>query len=67
MGKRLVADLTACPTLGTQVNPLLDNYEALAIDPRGPGRGTAIVNVLSDDNFGATQVTRVLRVAVRLP
>lgn len=72
VGKRLVADLTACPTLGattpgTQVNPLMDNYEALAIDPRGPGRGTAIVNVLSDDNFGATQVTRVLRVAVRLP
>ncbi|CAI7975926.1 hypothetical protein FRAHR75_200032 [Frankia sp. Hr75.2] len=23
--------------------------------------------MLSDDNFGATQVTRVLRVAVRLP
>ncbi|CAI7975927.1 hypothetical protein FRAHR75_200033 [Frankia sp. Hr75.2] len=40
VGKRLVADLTACPTLGvttpgTQVNPLMDNYEALAIDPRG--------------------------------
>ncbi|WP_041255098.1 hypothetical protein [Frankia sp. EAN1pec] len=42
VGKRLVADLTACPTLGAtnpgiQVNPLMDNYEALAIDPGGPG------------------------------
>ncbi|WP_083749390.1 esterase-like activity of phytase family protein [Frankia sp. CcI49] len=72
-GKQLVADLTACPTLGatnpgTQINPLMDNYEALAIDPRGRfGRGLTTVSVLSDDNFGATQVTRLLRVAVRLP
>lgn len=72
VGKRLVADLTACPTLGAtnpgiQINPLMDNYEALAIDPRGPARGRTVVTVLSDDNFGATQVTRLLRVAVRLP
>ncbi|MEX5633699.1 esterase-like activity of phytase family protein [Parafrankia sp. FMc2] len=72
VGKRLVADLTTCPTLhatnpGTQINPLMDNYEALAVDPRGPTRGRTVVTVLSDDNFGATQVTRLLRVAVRLP
>ncbi|MDT3443384.1 esterase-like activity of phytase family protein [Pseudofrankia sp. BMG5.37] len=72
VGKRLVADLTKCPTLGAtspepQINPLLDNYEALALDPAGIGRGTESAYVLSDDNFSATQVTRLLRLEVRLP
>jgi hypothetical protein len=56
--KRLVADLVKCPDLGAtakqpQTNPLMDNYEGLAV------RGDTI-HVISDDNFGATQITRVL-------
>jgi hypothetical protein len=41
-GKKLVAKLVGCPTLGapsreTQTNPLLDNYEGMAIALGGPG------------------------------
>jgi hypothetical protein len=60
-----------CPTLGatskeTQRNPLLDNYEGLAvIAPRG--RGPAALIFVSDDNFAATQTTRLLTVAALLP
>lgn len=72
--KTLVSDVTACPTLGAtakepQTNPLMDNYEGMAIRPlshrRGPG--TAEVLLVSDDNFSATQTTRVLRLAAQLP
>jgi uncharacterized protein len=69
--KTLVADLVKGPTLGataleTQTNPLLDNYEGMAITGIGPG-GTVGVSLISDDNFGALQRTRVLNLAVRLP
>jgi hypothetical protein len=63
--KQLVADLANCPPAGatnpgTQPNPLLDNYEALAYGERlRDGRRELLV--LSDDNFGAGQVTRLLR------
>ncbi|MEV0731821.1 esterase-like activity of phytase family protein [Polymorphospora sp. NPDC050346] len=69
--KRLVADLTACPTLGattpgSQVNPLMDNYEGMAaLAPLG--RGPAVVHLISDDNGSPTQVTRVLTLAATLP
>jgi uncharacterized protein len=71
MSKRLVADVTDCPTLGatspqTQTNPLMDNYEGMAVTPDG-GHGLAAVSMISDDNFSAGQVTRVLNLAVRLP
>jgi hypothetical protein len=75
--KRLVADLVRCPTLGasakeTQANPLLDNYEGMAITwaHRLGGRKGALlagVSLISDDNFSATQTTRILNLAARLP
>jgi hypothetical protein len=68
--KKLVANLVGCPTLGapsreTQANPLLDNYEGMAITLGGPG--LAGVSMISDDNFSATQFTRVLNLVVTLP
>jgi len=68
VAKRLVVDLGSCPPLGatnsgTQANPLLDNFEAIALGPRLRGKRTLLV--LSDDNFNPTQVTRI--VALRLP
>jgi hypothetical protein len=67
--KTLVADLVKCPTLGAkakefQTNPLMDNYEGMAIVA---GRIAETVHVISDDNFGATQTTRVLTLSARLP
>ncbi|GAB2467750.1 esterase-like activity of phytase family protein [Jatrophihabitans fulvus] len=69
--KTLLADVVRCPTLGAtakqpQTNPLLDNYEGMAITARGP-LGLTGVTLISDDNFGATQITRVLNLAVVLP
>ncbi len=70
--KRLLADLVTCPTLGapaleTQTNPLLDNFEGLAVTtPRLPG-GVRGLTLISDDNFSPTQTTRVLNLAARLP
>jgi hypothetical protein len=70
--KTLLADLVHCPTLGapsleTQANPLLDNFEGLAVTtPRLPG-GVRGLTLVSDDNFSATQTTRVLNLAARLP
>lgn len=63
--KRLVADVTACPTLGAtseepQTNPLMDNYEGMAVRGRR-------VTLISDDNFSDTQRTRVLRLRADLP
>jgi hypothetical protein len=68
--KRAVADLVACPSLGAparepQANPLLDNYEGMAVVPRRHGRYT--VELISDDNFNALQFTRVLTLSARLP
>jgi hypothetical protein len=68
-GKKLVANLVQCPTLGapsreTQANPLLDNYEGMTIVG---GPGLAAVSLISDDNFSATQFTRVLNLLVKLP
>src|SRR6478736_2586748 len=69
VSKKLVANLVACPTLGapsreTQANPLLDNYEGMTITG---GPGLAGVSLISDDNFSATQFTRVLNLLVKLP
>jgi hypothetical protein len=66
--KTLVADIVKCPTLGatakeTQANPLLDNYEGMAVVP---GRRADTIKLISDDNFGATQTTRVLTLTARL-
>ncbi len=82
MPKTLVADVTACPSLGatakeTQTNPLMDNFEGMTVAPvRGHHRGhrhhhgsgeLARVLLISDDNFGALQTTRVLDLAALLP
>ena len=67
--KKLVADLVKCPTLGApsreaQANPLLDNYEGMSVTPT---EGGDIITVISDDNFSATQFTRVLTLQSWLP
>ena len=77
LGKRLVADLVRCPTLGasskeTQVNPLMDNYEGMAVTwvhRLGHGRGPVLagVSLISDDNFSPAQTTRILNLVARLP
>jgi hypothetical protein len=75
VSKRLVADVTACPSLGapakeTQVNPLMDNFEGMAVRaarlPAGAGY-LASVTLISDDNFNALQTTRLLNLAAWLP
>ncbi len=71
VNKRLVANLVDCPTLGapakeTQTNPLLDNFEGMAI-AFGLGRGPTGISLISDDNFSLTQTTRVLNLAALLP
>lgn len=68
--KTLVLDLATLPSEGVthpsqQPNPILDNYEALALGPDLPD-GRKVVFVTSDDNGNATQVARVLVLAVRL-
>jgi hypothetical protein len=69
--KQLLADIVDCPTLGAtslqpQTNPLLDNYEGMAVtgELRLHGRRLVGLSLISDDNFGATQITRVLNLAV---
>jgi hypothetical protein len=69
--KTLLADLVDCPTLGapaleTQTNPLLDNFEGMAVTGRLP-RGEYGVSLISDDNNSAAQHTRILNLAVKLP
>ena len=71
LDKRLLADVVACPTLGAtsrqpQTNPLLDNYEGMAVTGQVARRGQRVVglSLISDDNFGAGQTTRVLNLAV---
>ena len=68
LGKQLLVDLVDCPPSGAtakqpQPNPLLDNVEGMAFDGRNG------LYLVSDDNNGATQTTRVyaLRVEVRPP
>ncbi|RPE78334.1 MULTISPECIES: esterase-like activity of phytase family protein [unclassified Frondihabitans] len=71
LSKTLVADLVKGPTLGataleSQANPLLDNFEGMALTGRGPG-GTIKISLISDDNFGPLQTTRVLNTLIKLP
>ncbi|MEV8125282.1 esterase-like activity of phytase family protein [Streptomyces sp. NPDC085944] len=66
--KRLLADLADCPTLGAtagqpQPNPLLDNFEGMAVTGRSGGRLEVLV--VSDDNQNDVQTTRFLRLRVR--
>lgn len=66
--KALVIDLATLPSEGlshpgTQPNPILDNYEALAIGPALED-GRLILFVTSDDNGSADQVARILVLAI---
>ncbi|WP_250005124.1 esterase-like activity of phytase family protein [Actinoplanes sp. M2I2] len=68
--KQPIADLANCPTLGAtspqpQLNPLLDNFEGLAVEPGHGARHR--LQLISDDNFSANQKTRILTVDARLP
>jgi len=69
--KELLVDLADCPpsgatSPGTQQNPLLDNFEALALGPRLPGGRRALI-LVSDNNFNpGQQVTRVVALGARL-
>lgn len=68
--KMLVSDVTKCPSLGakakeTQANPLMDNFEGLYVKP--VALGLAQLTLISDDNFSATQTTRVLNLLGTLP
>jgi hypothetical protein len=66
--KTLVADLSTLAASGVppakqpQANPILDNYEGLAVGPRlRDGRSTLIL--VSDDNGRSDQVARILVLA----
>ena len=68
--KKLLFDLVNCPPSGAvakqpQPNPLLDNVEGLALGGYLPG-GRRQLYLLSDDNNGATQITRFYSLAVQL-
>ncbi len=68
LAKTLVLDLATLPAGAAknpqqQPNPLLDNYEAMAIGPRLPD-GRLVVFVTSDDNAQALQVSRILVLAL---
>lgn len=70
--KTPLAELTNCPTLGataleTQTNPLLDNFEGMAVTDRLRGRHEYGLSLISDDNNSASQRTRILNLAVKLP
>lgn len=67
--KVLLSDLgklecATCTHPGKQDNPLLDNFEALALGPLLPD-GRRVIFVTSDDNSSSTQVARVVVLAVR--
>ena len=68
--KSLLFDLATCPESGarlapgaTQPNALLDNFEAMTLGPALSGGRRALV-LLSDDNSGANQTSRVVALAV---
>lgn len=68
VSKELMVDVVNCPSAGAttpqvQPNPLLDNYEAMALGPRLPGGRRALI-LVSDDNESLGQVTRVVALAV---
>ncbi|MEV5824387.1 esterase-like activity of phytase family protein [Spirillospora sp. NPDC052242] len=68
--KNLLVDLVDCPPSGAtakqpQPNPLLDNIEGMALG--GPAsHGRRVLYLVSDDNGGAAQITRVYALAVRV-
>ena len=67
--KELLVDVAGCPSAGAttpgtqEENPLLDNYESLALGPRLSGGQRALL-LQSDDNFNDAQVTRVVALGI---
>ncbi len=71
--KQLVVDLGALHAKGItthpddpQPNPILANYEALALGPVD-AQGRRLLFVIADDNARASQTPRVLTLGLRLP
>jgi hypothetical protein len=67
-----LADLVNCPSGGAtakqpQPNPLLDNVEGMTLTGRHLPGGRQELLLVSDDNSGATQITRLYDLSVRLP
>ncbi|MEU7422829.1 esterase-like activity of phytase family protein [Streptomyces sp. NPDC040750] len=70
VGKTLLADLAACPSLGAtarqpQPNPLLDNIEGMTVTGRDHA-GRLKVLLVSDDNQNPVQTTRFYYLRVRV-
>ncbi|MFC8712805.1 esterase-like activity of phytase family protein [Streptomyces sp. NPDC057197] len=70
IGKTLLTDLAACPSLGAtahqpQPNPLLDNIEGMTVAGHDT-RGRLRVLLVSDDNANAAQTTRFYYLRVRI-
>ncbi|RUP36624.1 MAG: esterase-like activity of phytase family protein [Gordonia sp. (in: high G+C Gram-positive bacteria)] len=70
LNRRVLADLAQCPTLGaptreTQRNPLLDNYEGMAVSAAYADGHT--IHLVVDDNHSPRQTTRLLTLWARLP
>ncbi|MEU5091525.1 esterase-like activity of phytase family protein [Streptomyces sp. NPDC021356] len=70
VGKTLLTDIAACPSLGAtarqpQPNPLLDNIEGMTVTGRD-ARGRLRVLLVSDDNANAAQTTRFYYLRVRV-
>jgi hypothetical protein len=70
VSKTLLVDLATCPDGGatippgaTQPNALLDNFEAMTLGPKLPGGRRALI-LMSDDNGGTNQTTRIVVLAV---
>lgn len=68
--KTLLVDLVNCPSSGAtlapgsiQDNPLLDNFEDMALGPYLPGGLRALI-LQSDDNGGTNQTTRLIALAI---
>ncbi len=68
--KELLVDIVKCPpgdaiAKETQPNPLLDNFDGLALGPVVDGQYQTIY-MLSDDNFSPLQVTRIIALGIDL-
>lgn len=66
--KQLLVDIVNCPPGDApnpqmQPNPLLDNFEGMALGPLVNG-GYQSLYLLSDDNFNANQLTRIIALAI---
>jgi hypothetical protein len=68
--KTLIVDLADCPHGGatlpsgaTQPNPLLDNFEGMALGPVVPDGRRALI-LISDDNLSPVQTTRIVALSL---